>query len=817
MPEFKDLKGTSQPTFEIGHATTFDTTPVLLKRNFILPDDDVDLSGASLGQVLTQTASGIKMQAPSSGYGTYLTGNQATSGTFNGDLVITGGNLTLIANMTVYGDLYVTGNIDAGGFPLTVTGNVKMSAGTNFGATTIGGNLYADSLIVSTVAVTPNSYVKGNVVIRLTDFSNTTPDHTWTIDGSLFVYRNILFQPATGHAANLTVKGDLVGGGEFYGLSAEQGKNGSTVIVGGDLTIYSNIILSGNGNAAGAGGNAGSLTVKGNATVKNSILLRANAPISSGVGCAGGALTVEGNLVAKDIDTFGGYSNGAAAGNGGAIIVKGDMVLTGTATYICYTNGGSTSNAGSNGGNGGAITIHGKTSVPYGRYLDSSGGSGAGAGIPGDAGNQLYASGVQCREITLDIIGAGTPANPPILTLGGYCVIDKITVHDIAGAYIQNYGSFAPCILHVNVFGDKDKLKTGAGETASIANPEELLLSWDSTIADWRSFASGAGGGTSEAVISLAGNTTAAQGKNYAVDTTAARTITLPASPTKVDGFFFAVKDFSGQCAINKITIARAAGELIDGVAADKVLNINKGCWRFISDGTDWFTEFYSPNPNGEIVPVFHEKTSITTVADVGGSLNNKYFFMNEPAGGNGIYVWYNVNSAGVDPGPFGSRVGCVVALATGVTANTVASSTRTVIQALAAYEASVTTNVISVWNAAIGAVVDATAENSGFTISILLQGGGFTNIYNGNTYLVDTLGSSPTIPTTLQLYASPANGDWFVVKDIIGFASYPNMITIARSGGEQIEGVAANKILQTNFGSWKFMAYNNNWFMMQS
>jgi len=344
--------------------------------------------------------------------------------------------------------------------------------------------------------------------------------------------------------------------------------------------------------------------------------------------------------------------------------------------------------------------------------------------------------------------------------------------------------------------------------------PGQVLTLDGSSVPSW---AAGGGGGTSEAVISLAGNTTAAQGKNYAVDTTAARTITLPASPTKVDGFFFAVKDFSGQCAINKITIARAAGELIDGVAADKVLNINKGCWRFISDGTDWFTEFYSPNPNGEIVPVFYEKTSIITVADVGGSLNNKYFFMNEPAGGNGIYVWYNVNSAGVDPGPFGSRVGCVVALATGVTANTVASSTRTVIQALAAYEASVLANVISVWNAAIGAVVDATAENSGFTISILLQGGGFTNIYNGNTYLVDTLGSSPTIPTTLQLYASPANGDWFVVKDIIGFASYPNMITIARSGGEQIEGVAANKILQTNFGSWKFMAYNNNWFMMQS
>lgn len=70
------------------------------------------------------------------------------------------------------------------------------------------------------------------------------------------------------------------------------------------------------------------------------------------------------------------------------------------------------------------------------------------------------------------------------------------------------------------------------------------------------------------------------------VDTTAARSITLP-SPAA--NFKVTIKDKSGLSATNNITIVRAGSEQIEGVAASKILQSNWGCWSFISDGTNWF------------------------------------------------------------------------------------------------------------------------------------------------------------------------------------------------------------------------------------
>jgi hypothetical protein len=41
---------------------------------------------------------------------------------------------------------------------------------------------------------------------------------------------------------------------------------------------------------------------------------------------------------------------------------------------------------------------------------------------------------------------------------------------------------------------------------------------------------------------------------------------------------------------------------------------------------------------------------TITCVADVSGSLNSKYFKLPLPFPNGGAYVWFNVNSAGIDP-----------------------------------------------------------------------------------------------------------------------------------------------------------------------
>jgi hypothetical protein len=95
--------------------------------------------------------------------------------------------------------------------------------------------------------------------------------------------------------------------------------------------------------------------------------------------------------------------------------------------------------------------------------------------------------------------------------------------------------------------------------------------------------ASGAPGIT---YASLAGNITAVSGTTYIVDCSAARTITLPAAAANAS---FTVKDSTGQSFTNNITIARAAAESIEGVAASKILQSNWGSWTFVCNGTNWF------------------------------------------------------------------------------------------------------------------------------------------------------------------------------------------------------------------------------------
>lgn len=75
---------------------------------------------------------------------------------------------------------------------------------------------------------------------------------------------------------------------------------------------------------------------------------------------------------------------------------------------------------------------------------------------------------------------------------------------------------------------------------------------------------------------------------------------------------------------------------------------------------------------------------NIATVADSSGSLNSTYFTFNSAGNLQGFYVWFNINSAGVDPAPAG-LTGIEVSAATGVTANNLATAIRSAIAANAA------------------------------------------------------------------------------------------------------------------------------------
>jgi hypothetical protein len=60
----------------------------------------------------------------------------------------------------------------------------------------------------------------------------------------------------------------------------------------------------------------------------------------------------------------------------------------------------------------------------------------------------------------------------------------------------------------------------------------------------------------------------------------------------------------------------------------------------------------------------------------------------------------------------------------------------------------------------------------------------------------------------------SPATRRVIVIKDKTGSAT-TNNITVARNAAESIEGVAASKILQTNWGSWTFVSDGTDWLLL--
>jgi len=112
---------------------------------------------------------------------------------------------------------------------------------------------------------------------------------------------------------------------------------------------------------------------------------------------------------------------------------------------------------------------------------------------------------------------------------------------------------------------------------------------------------------------------------------------------------------------------------------------------------------------------------TVTTVADSSGSLNNKYFFFYEPDG-TGHYVWYDVSSGGSDPALAGFTAH-EVDITTDDTANSVASATQAVIDAIGEFGASVSTNVVTITNAANGYAQAAHDGDSGFSFAVTTEG----------------------------------------------------------------------------------------------
>jgi hypothetical protein len=88
-------------------------------------------------------------------------------------------------------------------------------------------------------------------------------------------------------------------------------------------------------------------------------------------------------------------------------------------------------------------------------------------------------------------------------------------------------------------------------------------------------------------IKAVSGNVTLQEGKYHLVDTSAARTLTLP-DPAATKRPIW-IKDKTGSASTNPITVARFGSEKIETVTASFSLDSDLGAWTLVTDGTDWF------------------------------------------------------------------------------------------------------------------------------------------------------------------------------------------------------------------------------------
>lgn len=125
------------------------------------------------------------------------------------------------------------------------------------------------------------------------------------------------------------------------------------------------------------------------------------------------------------------------------------------------------------------------------------------------------------------------------------------------------------------------------------------------------------------------------------------------------------------------------------------------------------------------------ETTKVTLVADSAGSLNDTYFTGYLPTGV-GFYVWFNINSAGVDPAPSGFATEIEVAGATGASAATLQAAAVTAINAISGLNAKADPNdsdSLILQNEAVGTVTAVVTDtgSTGFTLTQLRAGSSFS------------------------------------------------------------------------------------------
>ena len=173
------------------------------------------------------------------------------------------------------------------------------------------------------------------------------------------------------------------------------------------------------------------------------------------------------------------------------------------------------------------------------------------------------------------------------------------------------------------------------------------------------------------------------------------------------------------------------------------------------------------------------EVSTVTFVADVAGSLNNKYFSLYSASNATRHYVWFNINAAGADPAPSGYDNGIEVAGATGASAATLASAANTAIDAEADFISTVSSAVVTITNAATGGATDAADVNAGVTCAVTTQGIGALPGWGSSKHFGTLISAAAN-----ELVLHPVVlGSTTYTRDMCFWKAYPVMESLAFSG----------------------------------
>lgn len=182
----------------------------------------------------------------------------------------------------------------------------------------------------------------------------------------------------------------------------------------------------------------------------------------------------------------------------------------------------------------------------------------------------------------------------------------------------------------------------------------------------------------------------------------------------------------------------------------------------------------------GATVTAEAEVTSVTTVADTAGSLGGTFFTLNSANDATGYYVWIDVANGSTDPAPSG-LTGIEVNISTNDTAADVATAVQTAVDAIGDFGASVSSNVVTITNAATGGTTnaaDSSAAPTGFTIAVTNEGIGAVTGWGESKRFTSVLNEAKI----LKLHPS-ALASTDITRDFVFWKAYPLAESITKSG----------------------------------